>query len=331
MEITFGIIIGIVVVVCIAIILFEFRIRRPDLLVLYESKGHISVRKGPFYPRHFSLPLKRTTYPIQLTIEATVVGNLGVRVKLVGSIAASLEHIQSLIRIGGWHTEAVSRAAIEAQVLIQGQVKEYTERSEIHSLSSTDIQNYLNEQSELLKEKFGVELVSLAIQSLEPTDPEIGEALRQQEQARLLEQTERLNHAARSAAAKAKFLADEEITEMEHALELKKAELNNAILEKESALAHQRLQDELARNRMRLAFEKEELDVLKSSPELLMLTPQAARLAEASQNLKNARTIVSLTPQELAHGSEILSLFQSLIQKTLEAKQEEHMPPSENG
>ena len=49
---------------------------------------------------------------------------------------------------------------------------------------------------------------------------------------------------------------------------------------------------------MRLAFEREELEVLKSSPELLMLTPQAARLAEASQSLKNARTVISLSPQD---------------------------------
>ena len=265
---------------------FEYRIRQPDILVLYESKGHIGVRKGLIYPRHFSLALKRTTCPIQLTIEATAAGNLGVRVKLVGSVAPSLEHIQSLIRVGGWNSEAVARAADEAQVLLQGLVKEYTERAEIHALSSADILNYLNERSAVVKEKFGVELISLAVQSLEPTDPEIADALRQQEQARLLEQTERLNNQARVAAAKAKYQADEEIAEMEHTLELKKAELKKILLEKESALAHQRLEDELARNRMRLAFEREELEVLKSNPELLMLTPQAARLAEASQNLK---------------------------------------------
>ena len=60
----------------------------------------------------------------------------------------------------------------------------------------------------------------------------------------------------------------------------------------------QRLEDELVRNRMRLAFEKEGLEVLQISPELLMLTPQAAPLAEASQSLKNARTVISLSPQE---------------------------------
>jgi len=323
MEITLGIIISVVIFLLIALFIFEYRIRQPDLLVLYESKGHINVRHGPFYPRHFSLPLKRTTYPIQLSIEATAVGNLGVRIKLVGSIAASLEHVQSLIRIGGWNTEAVGRAAVEAQLLLQSLAKEYTEHSEIHALSSTDIQKYLSERAEELKEKFGVELVSLAIQTLEAIDPVIGDALRQQEQARLLEETERLKQAARSEAAKAKFRADEEITEMEHALELKKAQLKDAMLEKESALAERSLQDELARNRMRLAFEKEELEVLKNSPELLMLTPQAARLAEASQNLKNARTIVSLTPQELAQGSELINLFQSMVQKTLQTKKEE--------
>ncbi len=322
MDINIGVFIGTVVLVCTLLFLFEYRIRQPDVLLLYESKGRISVRKGLIYPRHFSLPLERTTCPIQLIIEAAAVGNLEVRVKLVGSVAPSLEHIQSLIRIGGWNNEAVAHAADEAQVLLQGLVKEYTEQSEIHALSSTGVLSFLNERSALIQEKIGVELISLAVQSLEPTDPEISDALRQQEQARLLEQTERLNHQARSAAAKAKFQADEEISQMEHALELKKAELKKTLLEQESALTYQSLEDELKRNRMRLAFEKEELEVLKSSPELLMLTPQAARLAEASQNLKNARTIVSFSPQELAQGSELLSLFQNLMQKALEEKEE---------
>jgi hypothetical protein len=323
MEITIGILIGAAVVVSVLFVLFEYRIRKPDVLLLYESKGQIRLRKGLIYPRHFSLPLSRTTSPIQLTIDATALGNLEVRVKLVGSVAPSLEHIQALIRIGGWKQEAVAHAADEVQVMLQGLVKEYTEQCEIHALSSTSLVNNLNESSSRIQEKFGVELISLAVQLLEPTDPEISDALRQQEQARLLEQTERLNHQARSAAAQAKFQADDEISQMEHDLELKKAELKMTLLEQESALTYQSLEDELKRNRMRLAFEKEELDVLKSSPELLMLTPQAARLAEASQNLKNARTIVSFTPQDLAQGSELLSIFQSLMQRALEEKQEQ--------
>ncbi len=322
MEIFLGIIAGVIVVVCALFFIFEYRVRRPDTLVLYESKGRIGFREGLLYPRHFSLQLKRTTYPIQLNIAVTAVGNLEVSVKLVGSVAPSPEHIQSLIRVGGWNSDAVTRAAEEAQVLLQGLVKEYTERSEIHALTSTGILNYLNEQSSLLENNLGIELISLAVQSLEPTDAEVADALRQREKARLLEQTEQLNNQARALAAKAKYQADEEIAALNHALELKKVELNKRLLEEEAALAHRRLEDELERNRMRLAFEKEEVEVLKSSPELLMLTPQAARLAEASQNLKSARTVISFTPTELAHGSELLSLFQSLLQKALEAKKE---------
>ena len=322
MENIIGILIGAAVVIFILFILYEYRVRKPDVLLLYETKGIISTRKGLFYPRHFSLPLERITSPIQLTVEATVKGNLSVRIKLVGSVAPSLEHIHSLIRIGGWNNEAVARAAEEVQVMLQGLVKEYIEQCEIHALSSTEVLSNLNERSALIQEKFGVELITLAVQTLEPTDPEISEALRQQERARLLEQTERLNNRARAAAAKAKFEADEEISLMDHDLEMKKAALKKTLLEQEAGLTHQSLEDELKRNRMRLAFEKEELEVLKSSPELLMLTPQAARLAEASQNLKNARTIVSFTPQELVQGSELLSIFQNMLQKSLDEKKD---------
>jgi len=320
MDITLAVILSIVVVGAILLALFEYRIRQPDFLVLYESKGRINLRKGLVYPRHFSLPLKRTTCPVQLTVDATAAGNLGVRVKLVGSVAPSLENLDALVRVGGWNREAVVRATDEVQVLLQGLVKEYTERSGISTLSSANILNYLNEHAAVVKEKFGVELISLALQSLDPTDPEIADALRQQEQARLLEQTEQLNQQARVAAAKAKARADEEIAGMEHSLDLKKADLKKLLLEKESALSQQNLTDELARNRMRLAFEMEELQLLKNSPELLMLTPQAARLAEASQNLKNARTVISLTPQDSAHGSDLLTLFQELLQKALDTR-----------
>jgi hypothetical protein len=222
--------------------------------------------------------------------------------------------------VGGCSQDAVARSTDEIQVLLQELVKEYAERSEINELSTTRLLNYLNERLATISEKDGVELISLAIQSLEPTDPEIADAFRQQEQARLLEQTEQLNQQARVSAARAKSRADDDIAEMEYAHELKKAELKSQLHEKEAVLSRQSLEDELARNRMRLAFEIEELEVLKKSPELLMLTPQAARLAEASQNLKNARTVISLAPQDAGHGSELLNLFEALLQKALEAK-----------
>ncbi len=320
MEVILGVLAG---VLCLAIVLgllYEYRIRQPDVLVLYEKKGQLAIRSGLVYPRHFSLPLKRTTHPIQLTVEATAAGNLGVNVKLAGSVAPALEHLPALIRVGGWSSDVVARAADAVCILLEGLVKEYTERAEICDLSSTGVAQYVNERAGLFKEKFGVELVSLAVQSLAATETEIAEALRQQEQARLLEQTERLNNQARVAAAKARYQADEEIAELDHTLELKKTGLKKTLLEQEAALAQQRVEDELKRSRLRLAFEKEELEILKENPELLFLTPQAARLAEASQGLKNARTVISLAPQEPASGPELLGLFQNLLHKALEAK-----------
>ncbi len=319
MEIILGIVAIALILTLVLLAIFEFRIRQPDALVLYESNGKIALRSGLFYPRHFSLPIKRTTHPIQLTVEATAAGNLGVNVKLVGSVAPSIENIQTLIRIGGWSSDAITRAAEEVNIRLEGLVKEYTEKQEIRALSSSALVAHLNERAAGFKEQFGVELISLAVHSMDAVDSEIADALRQQEQARLLEETEKLNNQARVSAAKAKYQADEEIAGMEHALELKKASLKQAMLEQENALAQKRLEDELARNRMRLAFEKEELEILKNNPELLVLTPQAARLAEASQGLKNARTVISLSPQDLA-GSELFELFQNMLNKALESK-----------
>lgn len=319
MEIVLGVV-GILVAGLLLAVGFEYRARQPDLIVLYEADGQIGIRKGPLYPRHFSLPLKRTTYPLQLTVEAAAVGNLQVRVKLIGAAAPSIDHIQSLIRVGGWDSDAVKRAVEQVRILLQGLVKEYTEQSEIHAISSPAILNHLNAQMPLIKERFGIDLITLAVESLEPTDPEVANALSQQEEARLLEQTERLSHQARIVAARSRYQADEEIAAMEHALEMKRAELRKIQFQSEAELARQRIEDELARSRLRLAFEKEELEVLSRSPELLMLTPQAAQLAEASQSLKNARTVISLTPQELASGSALITLFRSLLEKELTTK-----------
>ena len=318
MEILFGVI-AVLLLAIVLLAFFEFRVRQPDVLALYESNGKIGLREGLFYPRHFSLLLKRAPHPIQLNIEAVAAGNLGVVVKLVGSVAPALNNLDALIRIGGWNREAVARAAEQASIRLEGMVKEYAQQSEIQSLSSKGLAEYLEKQSAGFKERFGLEVISLAVVSLDPADSEIAEALRQQEEARLMEQTEQLNNQARIAAAKSKYQADEEIAEMEHALELKKSALKKELLEQENALAQKRLEDELARSRMRLAFEKEELDILKDNPELLILTPQAARLAEASQGLKNARTVISLSPQDFAN-TELGELFQKMLQKAVEKK-----------
>jgi hypothetical protein len=286
-------------------------------LVLDESKGKIILRKGRFYPRHFSLALPKTTYSTQLNIEASAKGNIDIKVKLSVTIAAALNHIPELIRVGGWKSNAVLIAAKELETIIHSLVKEYTEKYEIEELSSEKILNYLNQKMNVAIEKLGLEIVSLSVQSFEALDTKIADSLRQQESARILEQTESLNQTARITAAKAKIKADEEIARMENELELKKYDLRKSELEKESVLAQMKMEDELKRKKQQLEYDKEELNLLKNSPELLMLTPQASRLAEASQSLKNARTIVSLSPNEITQGSELLGMFQRFLQNTV--------------
>ena len=45
----------------------------------------------------------------------------------------------------------------------------------------------------------------------------------------------------------------------------------------------------------------------------MVLSPQLTRLAEASQNLKNARTVVSLSPQQASQGGQILDMIQEFL------------------
>ena len=70
---------------------------------------------------------------------------------------------------------------------------------------------------------------------------------------------------------------------------------------------------------MQLSLQREEMRLLKENPELLLLTPQAARLAEASQALKNARTVVSLSPGDAQQSPEILGMFHQLLQNAVES------------
>ena len=250
-------------------------------------------------------------------MDATAKGNIDIKVKLAVTVGASMAHLAELVRVGGWSTEAVAHAAKELETILQGFVKGFTEQLEIEELSSQKIHEYLHEKVPASKAAMGIEVISLAILSFEPVNPQISEALKQQEQARILEQTEVLTQKARIVGTKVKLEADEEIALLENQLELKRYDLKKSRMERESQLNDMRVNDELKRNRTRLEFDKEELAMLKSSPELLMLTPQAARLAEASQGLKNARTVVSLSPQDATHGSELFAMFQNILQTAL--------------
>lgn len=308
---------GIIIIVAVIIFLYEYRLRKPDQLVLKESDGKIALSKSRFYPKDFSLVLPKTTQSMQLTVESSAKGNLDIKVKLSVAVSLAAGNITQLIRVGGWNSGAVAKSAKEFETVLQSLIKEFTEKYEIEELSSEKIYNHLIDKVGISKEQFGLDTVSVSVQSFEVVDQKISDAIRQQESARILEQTELLNQKARITAAKAKLKADEEIAFLENELELKKFDLKRTELDKESELADKRMKEELNRKKLNLEFEKEELELLKNNPELLILSPQAARLAEASQTLKNARTVVNLSPSEIAQGSDLLNVFQNFLLKSV--------------
>jgi hypothetical protein len=312
----------VVVVVVIALALYEYRVRKPDQIVLAEARDGVRLRGGRIFPRHFSTPITKTTHSFSQTVDASAKGSLDVRVKLAVTVAPSMDDLSVLVRVGGWAPDAIARAARELEALILGYVKGYTELHDVEDLSSDRIRGYLQERVQESKHLLGLEVITLTITSYDPVNPQIAEAIRQREHARILEQTEAVNQQARVAATKVRLHADEEIASLEHALEIRRTELKHAEFEKESALAGSRAKHELTLRRMQLDFENDELQLLKESPELLLLTPQAARLAEASQSMRNARTVVSLSPPDGVQGTEILSMFSTLVQKALGALSE---------
>lgn len=322
-------ILAVVAIIVLAAVVFEYRLRKPDQFVLFERRGEIRQRTGALYPRHFSLALPSATYQIELSLDGIAKGGLQIKTSLVAVVAPSREHLAALIRVGGWRTDAVVKAAKEFETVIQAAVKEFTEARAIEELSSEALTGHLSRALESAASKFGLEIVTLAVRSIDAADPSIAEALRQRESARILEQTEILQQNARVAAARARLEAEKQIALSEHELELRKLELKEEEFAREALLAQKRTEDELRRSRMKLAYEQEEMALLKSNPELLLLSPQAARLAEASQGLKNARTIVSLWPSDAELGSSLARMFQRFLDLALEAGRKQLKPEGE--
>jgi hypothetical protein len=306
-------------IIVLALFVYEYRLRRPDQLILFESAGVIGFRKARWYPRHFSLAIPGTTHLMEIKAEASAKGSMPVIVKMAVSVAAARETIAALVRAGGWNSGAVAKASKELETLLYAQTKEFTELSGLEDLSTEALRDHLMQRAATSRQHFGLEIIALTVQAIDPVDASIAEALRQRESARILEQTESLNQQARVVEAEARLRADEQIAAFAHTLELRKLDLKKAEQEQEALLAQKRVEDELKRSRMKLDFDREEMNLLKDNPQLLLLTPQAARLAEASQTLKNARTVVSLAPGDAESGTNLLGLFQLFLENVMHA------------
>jgi hypothetical protein len=303
-----------IVVLILAVLLYEYRLRKPDQIVLYDSRGLVRRRSARFYPRHFSLSIPGTVYSRMQDIEVNAKGKIKALIKLAVTVAASEKHLSELIKSGGWKKDAVVQAAKELDGLMNTLVREFTEQYSVEELSVEKLSAYLKKQIKETGSTFGLDILSVNIQSIEPVDEQIAETIQQLETARILEQTEIANQKARVAAARAKKEADGQIAQFDHSLELEKFKLKKIQQEKEAQLVRTRVEDELKIKEMQLEMEKRELELLIKNPELLMLTPQMAQLAEASQNLRNARTVVSLSSDDLARGSQFIEIFKTFLQ-----------------
>jgi len=294
-------------------LIFEYRVRQPDQIVLYESGGEILRRSGRFYPRHFSLSISSTVQSLAMEVLTEAQGRVGLNVRLTAAAAADPQRVEQLIRFGGWDSLAVEHATEELRVAIQGLMREFTSQHEVETLSSAALSRQLEEKLRIFGERLGLEVLSVTIQSIDPTDPDIAETLREREAARIRERTERVNQEARVAAAKARIDADAQIALDEHNLELKQLSLKREQEAEQAKLERMRVQEELERRGMQLEMDRAEVELVAQNPQLLILTPQVARLAEASQSLRNARTVVSLSGDELPEGSSILQTLLSLL------------------
>lgn len=319
MELTAGLILLFIVIAA-----YELRIKKPDQIILYDKKGTVEIRTGKFYPRHFSLALPAVSHSMLLDIECEAKGKLEIIAKISLSVAADKNSVSNLIRVGGWTDKAVQKSSKELQIFLLGIIREYTEKYGIEELSSEGISKYVHDKSTETLNTLGIEIVSLSVQSIDPVNKEIAVALRQQEEARIKETTAKINQQARIEEAKLKIEADEKIAAEEHNFKIKQLELKQLEDEREDLIANRRIEEELRRSNLRLEYDKKELSMLKENPELLMLTPQVARLAEASQGLKNAKTVVSLAGSELEKGSEFSLLLQGFLHNMMNKQSSEN-------
>ena len=307
--------IAVVAVVAVVAALLELRFRRPDHLVLYESGGAVRRRMARLFPRHLSLSLPATVQSVGVAAKIETRGHLGVDVRLSLTVAPHVEHLAALVRAGGWHADAVRRAAGELDGAAQALVGGFVEARELEELSREALASALHEPLVIAARALGLELVGLTVQSVAARDPQIALAFRQREQARVFEQSQAADQAARVAVAKARVEADERIAEAEHSLEMQRLELRQREEEREATLARRRVEEDNARRLLQLEVDRKEIELLRASPELLVLTPQVARLAEASQTLRNARTVVSLAGGEAGEGSPILKALLALVER----------------
>lgn len=280
--------------------LWFFRLKRPDELILLERKGKIILWKRRIFPRKLCLVLPSTIHSIGVEVNTQARGKLDIMVRLSISFFADRDNIENLIKVCGWTPQALEKAGKELQASVQGFVGEIVEPMDAAELSREIIHEQIIDRLKSYEPQLGVKVTSVTVYCAEATDRKIADTLRKREEARLQEETEKAIQASRLAQALAKVEADEKIAEAQHSLAMKELDLRKESESATAELAKAEEQQALERRRLQLEVEREEIELLRKNPNLLLLAPQVTKLVEASQSLKNAETVVSISADLLS-------------------------------
>ncbi len=295
--------------------IFSLKERRPDQLLLVEKKGYIRPYLKRWYWGRSVLALPATIRTISTEVKAQARGKIDVVARLSVSFFPDPKQVQNLIRVGGWQPDAVDKVASELAGTVQGLAGEIVEQMDITELTREKLGEALRNRLSELAPNLGVSITSVVVSAAEAADKKIADAIRQKEEARIQEETERANQQARIAREKLRLKADDTIARMKHDTEMARLRLKETEELTSAELEQKILEKEAEKKRLNLELEKEEVALLSQNPELLMLAPQLSRLVEASQQLKNARTVISLSPEMYDGLPKVLQTMLDVLQK----------------
>lgn len=290
-----GSFLGGIVIIAIVLLYVLYERKRPDQLILIEKNGKVTIWTRAFYPKYRCLSLPYTTRSLAAEVKTQARGKIDMIIKLNVTFYPDVEHIENLIHIGGWSTAALVRIEKELAGMIQGIVGEVIEPLDITEITREFIAKTIKTRLNSNAINIGVIITGVTVLSAEASDPEIAEAIKKTEVARIQEEAEKTVQASRITQAEMKARADQAILNAEHDTSMKKLALRK-IEEAESAiLAKAAMEQQVERRRIELKLEQAEVELLVKNPSLLLLSPQLTRLTEASQQLKNAETVVTLS------------------------------------
>ncbi len=300
-----------VVIILMIFVVVTAKVRRPDQLLLVEKHGKVQPYLKRWYFSKSVLALPATVKTLSTEVKTQARGKIDVVIKLSVSFFPNPERAENLVRVGGWSSAAVDRVAQELSGTVQGLVGELVEPLDITQVTREKLSHMLSQRLQDMSSNFGIAVTSVVVSEAEASDKKIADAIRKQEEARIQEETEKSNQQSRIATEKLRLAADDEITRMKHEMEIEHLKLREIEELKSAELEQKLLEKETEKKRLSLEVEQEEADLLSKHPELIMLTPQLTRLVEASQQLKSARTVISLSP-EIQEG--LPKILQALLE-----------------